>query len=126
MPGTFDEEDVLIHKRCIIRPKVFHPVILIHKNYLKKSFYLDQPHFGRDEVFFFLNIVRSSNEFWRAKQRNLIFVQNCRVKSPFCLLKLLGATSLKTPQIKPPETIFYKITPLLEPPKLNLTKNKYF
>ena len=53
MPGTFGEEDVFIHKRCIIRPKVFHPVILIKKNYLKKSFHLHQPHFdfGRDEVF---------------------------------------------------------------------------
>ena len=38
MPVTFDEEDVLIHKRCIIRPKVFHPVILIQKNYLKNPF----------------------------------------------------------------------------------------
>ena len=35
----------------------------IQKNYLKKSFYLHQPHFGRDEFFFFLNIVRSSNKF---------------------------------------------------------------
>ena len=53
VPGTFGEEDVLIHERCIIRPKVFHPVILIQKNYLKKSFHLHQSHFGfgRDEVF---------------------------------------------------------------------------
>ena len=33
-------EDGLIQKRCIIRPKVFHPVILIQKTYLKKSFHL--------------------------------------------------------------------------------------
>ena len=48
------QEDVLIHKRCMIRPKVFHPVILKQKNYLKKSSYLHQPHFGfgRDEFFF--------------------------------------------------------------------------
>ena len=32
MPGTFGEEDALICKRCIIRPKVFHPVKLIQKN----------------------------------------------------------------------------------------------
>ena len=53
MPGTFGEEDVLIHKRCIIQPKVFHPIILIQKNYLKKSLHLHQSHFvfGRDEVF---------------------------------------------------------------------------
>ena len=38
----------------------------------QKSFHLHQPHFGfgRDEVFFFLNIVRSSNKFYRTKQRN--------------------------------------------------------
>ena len=56
IPGTFGEEDVLIHKRRpIIRPKVFHPVILIQKNYLKKSFHLHQSHFGlgRDKVFSF-------------------------------------------------------------------------
>ena len=53
IPGTFGEEDVLIHKRCIIRPKVFHPVILIQKNFLKKSFHLHQSHFGRDEAFSF-------------------------------------------------------------------------
>ena len=116
MPGTFGEEDVLIHKRCIIRPKVFHPVILIQKNYLKKSFYLHQPHFGRDEFFFFLNIVRSSNKFYRAKQRNLMFVQNCRVKNTVLSLEIVGCHLPKTPQIKPPETIFYEITPLLEPP----------
>ena len=35
------------------------------ENFSQKSFYLHQPHFGfgRDEVFFFLNIVRSSNKF---------------------------------------------------------------
>ena len=38
--GTFGKEDVLIYKRCIIRPKVFHPVILTEKNYLKKFLYL--------------------------------------------------------------------------------------
>ena len=38
-------------------------------------------------------------------------------------MKFLGATSPETPQIKPPEINFYEITPLLEPPKLNLTKN---
>ena len=53
MPGAFGEEDVLIHKRCIIRPKVFHPVTLIQKSYLKKSFYFHQNQFGFgcDEVF---------------------------------------------------------------------------
>ena len=52
MRGTFGEEDVLIHKRCIIRPKAFHPVILMQKNYLKKFFHLHQNHFGfgRDTV----------------------------------------------------------------------------
>ena len=55
IPGTFGEENVCIHKRCIIRSKVFHPVILIQKNYLKKSCHLHQSHFGfgRDEVFSF-------------------------------------------------------------------------
>ena len=35
------------------------------KSFSQKSFYLHQLHFGfgRDEVFFFLNIVRSSNKF---------------------------------------------------------------
>ena len=52
MRGTFGEEDVLIHKRCIIRPKAFHPVILMQKNYLKKFFHQHQNHFGlgRDTV----------------------------------------------------------------------------
>ena len=88
MPGTFGEEDVLIHKRCIIRPKVFHPVT---EKLSQKSFYLHQPHFGFrcDEFFFFLNIVRSSNKFYRAKQRNLIFVQNCRVKNTVLSLEIL-------------------------------------
>ena len=64
MPETFGKEDVLIHKRCIIRPKVFQPIILLQKNYLK-SFHLHQSHFGfgREEVFFFLNIIRSFNKF---------------------------------------------------------------
>ena len=35
----------------------------MQKNYLKKFFHLHQPHFDRDEVFFFLNIVSSSNKF---------------------------------------------------------------
>ena len=58
----------------------------------QKSFHLHQPHFGfgRDEVFFFLNIVRSSNKFHRAKQRNLIFVQNCRVKSTVLSVEIFG------------------------------------
>ena len=58
----------------------------------QKSFQLHQPHFGfgRDEVFFFLNIVRSSNKFYRAKQRNLIFVQNCRVKNTVLSLEIFG------------------------------------
>ena len=58
----------------------------------QKSFHLHQPHFGfgRDEVFFFLNIVRSSNKFYRAKQRYLIFVQNCRVKNTVLSLKIFG------------------------------------
>ena len=56
----------------------------------QKSFHLHQPHFGRDEVFFFLNIVRSSNKFYRAKQRNLIFVQNCRVKNTVLSLEIFG------------------------------------
>ena len=58
----------------------------------QKSFHLHQPHFGfgRDEVFFFLNIVRSSNNFYRAKQRNLIFVQNCRVKNTVLSLEIFG------------------------------------
>ena len=58
----------------------------------QKSFHLHQLHFGfgRDEVFFFLNIVRSSNKFYRAKQRNLIFVQNCRVKNMVLSLKIFG------------------------------------
>ena len=43
MPGTFGEEDVLIHKRCTIRPKVFHLVILIQKNYLKNPFICTNP-----------------------------------------------------------------------------------
>ena len=41
-------------------------------------------------------------------------------------MKFLGATFPETPQIKPPEINFYEITPLVEPPKLNLTKNIYF
>ena len=58
----------------------------------QKSFHQHQTHFGfgRDEVFFFLNIVRSSNKFYRAKQRNLIFVQNCRVKNTVLSLKIFG------------------------------------
>ena len=51
---------------CILRPKVFHLIILIQKNYLKKSFHLHQSHFGfgREEVcFFFLNIAHSCNKF---------------------------------------------------------------
>ena len=58
----------------------------------QKFFHLHQPHFGfgRDEVFFFLNIVRSSNKFYRSKQRNLIFVQNCRVKSTVLSLEIFG------------------------------------
>ena len=44
------------------------------------------------------------------------------LKTRFCLLKFLGATSVETPQIKPPEINLYEITPLLEPPKLNFTK----
>ena len=58
----------------------------------QKSFHLHQPHFGfgRDEVFFFLNIVRSSNKFYRAKQRNLIYVQNCRVKNTVLSLEIFG------------------------------------
>ena len=58
----------------------------------QKSFHLHQPHFGfgRYEVFFFLNIVRSSNKFYRAKQRNLIFVQNCRVKNTVLSLEIFG------------------------------------
>ena len=92
MPGTFGKEDVLIHKRCIIGPKVFHPVILNTEKLSQKSFHLHQPHFGfgRDEVFFFLNIVRSSNKFYRAKQRNQIFVQNCRVKNTVLSLEIFG------------------------------------
>ena len=58
----------------------------------QKSFHLHQPHFGfgRDEVFFFLNIVRSSNKFYGAKQRNLIFVQSCRVKNTVLSLEIFG------------------------------------
>ena len=58
----------------------------------QKSFHLHQPHFGfgRDEFFFLLNIVRSSNKFYRAKQRNLIFVQNCRVKNTVLSLEIFG------------------------------------
>ena len=52
--GMFGEEDVLIHKRCIIQPKVFHPVILIQKNFLKKSFYLHQPTLALAAMRFFL------------------------------------------------------------------------
>ena len=60
------------------------------ENLSQKSFHLHQPHFGfgRDEFFFFLNIVRSSNKFYRAKQRNLIFVQNCRVKNTVLSLEI--------------------------------------
>ena len=53
-------------------------------------------------------------------------VQNCRDKSTVLRIKFLSATSPETSQIKPPEIKFSEITPLLEPPKLNLTKNKYF
>ena len=58
----------------------------------QKFFHLHQPHFsfGCDEFFFFLNIVRSSNKFYRAKQRNLIFVQNCRVKNTVLSLEIFG------------------------------------
>ena len=58
----------------------------------QKSFHLHQPQFGfgRDELFFFLNIVRSSNKFYRAKQRNLIFAQNCRVKNTVLSLEIFG------------------------------------
>ena len=92
----------------------------------QKSFHLHQPHFGfgRDEVFFFLNIVRSSNKFYRAKQRNLIFVQNCRVKTRFCLWKFWVPPPLKPHKLIPKKSIFM-IAPLLEHPKLNVTKNKY-
>ena len=46
-------ENVLIQKRCLIRPKAFYPDILIQKTYLKKSFYLHQPTlaFGGDEYY---------------------------------------------------------------------------
>ena len=54
MPETFGEEDVLIHKRCIIRQKVFHSVILIQKNYLRKSFHLHQPPLASAAMKFFL------------------------------------------------------------------------
>ena len=57
------EEDVLIHKRSILRSKVFHLIIIIQKNYLKKSFHLHQSHFGRDEVFFSEHCKRSFNKF---------------------------------------------------------------
>ena len=58
----------------------------------QKSFHLHQPHFGfgRDEVFLFLNIVRSSNKFYRAKQPNLIFAQNCRVKNTVLSFEIFG------------------------------------
>ena len=37
-------------------------------------------------------------------------------------LEIFGCHLPETPQIKPPEINFYEITPLLESPKLNLTK----
>ena len=83
----------------------------------QKSFHLHQPHFGigRDEVFSFLNIVRSCNKFYRAKQRNLIFVQNCRVKNTVLSLEILGATSPETAQINPQEINFYDCTSFRTP-----------
>ena len=122
MPGTFDE-DVLIHKRCIIRPKVFHPVILIQKNYLKKTFHLHQLHFGfdRDEVFFSSTLYALLISCKRKITATSFLYKIFELKTRFCLLKFLGATSLETPEIN-----FYKTRPLLEPPKLNLPKNKLF
>ena len=83
----------------------------------QKPFHLHQSHFGfgRDEFFFFLNIVRSSNKFYRAKQRNLIFVQNCRVKNTVLSLEILGATSTETAQINPREINFYDCTSFRTP-----------
>ena len=93
----------------------------------QKSFHLHQPHFGfgRDEVFFFLNIVRSSNKFYRAKQRNLIFVQNCRVKNTVLSLEIFGCHLPMKPHKLIPKKSIFMIAPLLEHPKLNITKNKY-
>ena len=55
MPGTFGKEDVLIHKRCIIRPKIFHPVILIQKNYLKNPFICTNPTLALAAMRFFIS-----------------------------------------------------------------------
>ena len=93
MPRTFGEEDVLIHKRCIIRPKVFHPVVLTQKNYLKNPSIWTNPTLALAAMRFFLPKhcrLRSSNKFFRAKQRNLIFVQNCRVKNTVLSLEIFG------------------------------------
>ena len=51
----FGEEDVLIHKRCIIRPKVFHLIILIQKNYLKNPFICTNPTLALAAMRFFLS-----------------------------------------------------------------------
>ena len=101
MSGTFGEEDVLIHQRCMIRPKVFHPVILIEKNYLKKSFYLLQSHlgFGRDEVFSFLTLYALLISFKGQNNAIEFLYKIVELKTRFCLLKFLGATSPETPQI---------------------------
>ena len=84
-------------RRCSHLQTVYNTAKSISPGYYteklsQKSFHLHQPHFGfgRDEVIFFLSIVRSSNKFYRAKQRNLIFVQNCRVKNMVLSLEIFG------------------------------------
>ena len=91
----------------------------------QKSFHLHQPHFGRYGVFFFLNIVRSSNKFYRAKQRNLIFCAKLSSKKHgFVSGNFWVPPPLKPHKLIPKKSIFM-IAPLLEHPKLNITKNKY-
>ena len=84
----------------------------------QNPFHLHQPHFGfgRDEVFFFLNIVRSSNKFLQSKTTQSNFCAKLSSKKhKFCLLKFLGATSSETAQINPQEINFYDCTSFRTP-----------